>query len=56
MNLEAALEKIGGGISMNAFFLEFDYEASMILDRLLYLGKVKLYRVRKHQMTVIMPR
>ncbi len=54
--MNQALDVIGSGISMNAFFYEFEYEASMLLDKLQHQKLVKCVFVRKHLMTVIMPK
>ena len=53
--VEEALQKIKHGISMNAFFYEFEHEASILLDKLVHLKKVRIERSKKYQMHVIMP-
>ena len=52
---DEALQKIKHGISMNAFFYEFEHEASILLDRLVHQKKVRIERSKKYQMHVIMP-
>lgn len=53
---DEALEKIGEGISMNAFCYAFGQESSVLLDRLLRANKVIIARSKKHKITVIMPK
>lgn len=54
--LQEAYDKIGDGISLNAFTFEFEHESTMLLDKLLYLKKIQIVRSKKHQVTVVMPK
>lgn len=40
---------------MNSFFFEHEYEASILLDRLIHQKRVKVVFVKKHLINVIMP-